>query len=106
MSLSAPSESSAASEATERAERFDLERLERALGALLNRYRAVQEENRKLGRALEEREGRVRTLDGQLLEMNQRRQDAAKRIDDLLSQIDRIDAELGERDSEAQSAAP
>ena len=81
-------------------------RLERALETLLGRYRALQEENRRLGRTLEEREVRVRALDGQLLEMNQRRQDAAKRIDDLLSQIDRIDAELGSADSEARSAAP
>ena len=40
----------------------------------------------------------MRTLDGELLEMNQRRQDAAKRIDDLISQIDRIDASLAPRE--------
>jgi len=62
--------------------------------SLVERYRALADENGRLRRELEQREGRVRTLDDQLLEMNQRRQDATKRIDDLIAQIDQIDARL------------
>ena len=39
-------------------------------------------------------EARVRTLDEQVLEMNQVRQDVAKRLDDLVTQIDDLDAQL------------
>ncbi len=51
-------------------------------------------ENVRLRSELEQRELRVRSLDDELLEMNQRRQDATKRIDDLIAQIDQIDARL------------
>ena len=47
----------------------------------------------------------MRRLDEQLLESNQRRQDAAKRLDDLLSQIDRLDARLGSS-APAHAAVP
>lgn len=62
--------------------------------SLVERYQALVGENARLRQELEERGGRVRVLDDQILEMNQRRQDAAKRIDDLIAQIDQIDAQL------------
>ena len=38
---------------------------------------------------------RIGVLEGELLELNQRRQDAGKRIDELISQIEHLDARLG-----------
>jgi hypothetical protein len=36
----------------------------------------------------------VQSLEDRLLELNQLRQDAVKRIDDLIAQIDQLDARL------------
>lgn len=49
------------------------------------RQRALRAENVRLRALLEEREHL-------LLDLNQRRQDASKRIDDLIAQIDALDA--------------
>jgi peptidoglycan hydrolase CwlO-like protein len=43
---------------------------------------------------LGDREHRIRGLEAQLLEANQRRQDAGKRIDELISQLDQLDAQI------------
>ncbi|MBW2269331.1 MAG: hypothetical protein JRH16_12220 [Deltaproteobacteria bacterium] len=37
---------------------------------------------------------RVRSLEGQLLEANQKRQDVAKRVDELIAQLDHLDGEF------------
>ena len=42
---------------------------------------------------------RIRGLEEQLLEANQKRQDVAKRIDELISQLDHLDAQLGASES-------
>ncbi len=65
----------------------DLERLQRAIAALVERFRALSAENQQLRAQLEQRDDRLR-------ELNQRRQDTAKRIDDLVAQIDELDAGL------------
>jgi chromosome segregation ATPase len=62
--------------------------------SLVEKYRVLQRENASLRADLEGRESRIRSLDDQILEMNQNRQDAAKRIDDLIAQIDQLDARL------------
>jgi hypothetical protein len=41
-----------------------------------------------------DRESRLQSLDDRLIELNQVRQDAVKRIDDLIAQIDQLDARL------------
>ena len=51
----------------------------------------LQGESASLRADLEERDSRIRSLDDQILEMNQNRQDAAKRIDDLIAQVDQLD---------------
>lgn len=51
----------------------------------MERYHALRAENVSLLRQLGERDDRLR-------ELNQRRQDALKGIDDLLAQIDALDA--------------
>ena len=43
-------------------------------------------------RPLARRTERIRTLEGEILEANQRRQDVGKRIDELIAQIDQLDA--------------
>jgi peptidoglycan hydrolase CwlO-like protein len=59
--------------------------------SLVDKYRVLQGENASLRVDLEGRDSRIRSLDDQILEMNQNRQDAAKRIDDLIAQIDHLD---------------
>lgn len=76
---------------------YDFGRLERAVGALLERYRELLRENRSLRRQLADHERRTHSLEAQVLETNQRRQDVAKRIDDLITQIDHLDAHFGGR---------
>ena len=46
------------------------------------------------GEGFGERDARVRSLEEQLRSANQLRQDVAKRIDELIGQIDQLDAEL------------
>jgi septal ring factor EnvC (AmiA/AmiB activator) len=72
----------------------DFERLERAVVALVERHRKALDENAALRDRLEERERRLRVADGQVLELNQRRQDVAKRIDDLVAQIALLENQL------------
>ena len=73
---------------------YDLDRLERAVAALIERGRRLQAENSQLCSELEERDRRISTLDERVLEINQHRQDAIKRIDDLIAQMDQLDAQL------------
>jgi hypothetical protein len=44
--------------------------------------------------ALAEGGQRIRTLDSDLIAANQRRQDAYKRIDELIAHLDQLDAQL------------
>jgi chromosome segregation ATPase len=73
---------------------YDFERLERAVTALVERGDRLQAENHGLRAKLSERDRRVRRLDEKLLETNQRRQDALKRIDNLIAQLDQLDERL------------
>lgn len=52
---------------------------------------------RDLRERLAARDERIRQLDGQILDQNQRRQDVAKRIDDLVTQVLQLESELGAR---------
>jgi septal ring factor EnvC (AmiA/AmiB activator) len=71
---------------------YDFERLERAVNALVVRYEELRAENSELRRTLRERDQHVRGLDATIRESNQRRQDVGKHIDDLIAQIDQLDA--------------
>jgi predicted RNase H-like nuclease (RuvC/YqgF family) len=75
-------------------EHDDFGRLERAVGALAEAHRRLRTENAGLRRRVEEKARRIRTLEEQLLEANQKRQDVAKRIDELVTQLDHLDAQL------------
>jgi chorismate mutase len=52
-----------------------------------------------LRRDLEQSRQRIRVLDGKLLGANQKRQDVAKRIDELIAQLDQLDASFGNADA-------
>ncbi len=62
------------------------------MSELASAVRRQRGETLALRRELEEKNQRVRILDGKLLEANQKRQDVAKRIDELIAQIDQLDA--------------
>ena len=72
----------------------DWDRLERAVGALAAQHEALRNEVRALRGDLGERNQRIRVLEAQLLEANQRRQDTCKRVDELIAQLDQLDAQL------------
>ncbi len=72
----------------------DLDRLERVVRALAAQGQKLQRENAKLRGQLDERDRRIQTLDDKLLDLNQHRQDALKRLDDLIAQVDQVDARL------------
>ena len=63
-------------------------------------HRRLQHENSALRSEVDEHERRARALEGQLLDANQRRQDVAKRIDELIAQIDHLGVQL---DAQADS---
>ncbi|MCH8132188.1 MAG: hypothetical protein IIA30_06520 [Myxococcales bacterium] len=73
---------------------FDFERLERVVAALVAAHREVSVENVGLRVRLEEKARGIRSLEGQLLEANQKRQDVSKRIDEMIAQLDHLDAQL------------
>lgn len=72
-------------------------RLDRLVRSLVDRYERLLAETELLRGELGEREQRIRALDEKLLALNQGRQDAAKRLDDLVSRLDQLDAELEAR---------
>jgi septal ring factor EnvC (AmiA/AmiB activator) len=74
---------------------YDFDRLERVVKALVRKHRQAQEENAALRRKVEEKSRNIRSLEGRLLEANQRRQDVAKRLDELIAQLDHLEGQLG-----------
>jgi uncharacterized protein YhaN len=75
-------------------EHFDFARLERAVAALSEAHGRLRRENAGLRRKVEEKARQMHTLEERLLEANQKRQDVAKRIDELLAQLDHLDTQL------------
>ena len=73
---------------------YDFERLERAVVALADECRTQRSLNAQLRGDLDSQRHRIRALEGQLLEANQKRQDVAKRVDELIAQLDHLDGEL------------
>ena len=71
---------------------YDFDRLEGAVDLLLASHDRLREENVLLRQQLDERAARLRQLDEQLLEQNQRKHDALKRIAQIA-----IEKEMGAR---------
>jgi septal ring factor EnvC (AmiA/AmiB activator) len=74
-------------------------RLEALVQELVERHRALSAERGQLRERLAQRDSRLKALDAQLVESNQTRRDAAKRIDELVAQLDRVQAEIERRQS-------
>lgn len=77
---------------------YDLDRLDRAVSALIESTDRLRQENRLLREQLASKVQRVQALEGELRNANQRRRDVAKRIDELIVQIDHLEAQLGNED--------
>ena len=64
------------------------------MSALAAQHEVLRNEVRALRGDVGERNQRIRVLEAQLLEANQRRQDTCKRVDELIAQLDQLDAQL------------
>jgi septal ring factor EnvC (AmiA/AmiB activator) len=64
------------------------------VAALADECRAQRALNAQLGAQIDSQRQRVRSLEGQLLEANQKRQDVGKRLDELIAQIDHLEGEF------------
>lgn len=73
------------------------ERLEALVRALVDRFQASRAREAELRGDVSEREGRIRTLEEQVIQLNQSRRDATKRIDELIGVLDRLEAQIGAR---------
>lgn len=60
----------------------------------------LRHENRALREQLAAKMQRIQALEGDLRHANQRRQDVAKRIDELIGQIDHLEGQLGNEGDE------
>jgi hypothetical protein len=60
---------------------------------LLKEQRRLKSENQSLRRDLAEKDVRIKGLDAKLIDQNQRRVDAKKRLDDLIARIGEFDPE-------------
>jgi predicted RNase H-like nuclease (RuvC/YqgF family) len=77
---------------------YDFARLERAIRVLARRKQELERENESLRSELQGHGNRIRMLDERLLEVNQRRQDAIKLVDDLIAQMEQLEASFASRD--------
>lgn len=76
---------------------YTFERLEAAVAELITSRRQLQAENASLREQTAAQGQRLQDTDERLLEANQKRQDALKRIDDLIASLDQIDAQFAAR---------
>jgi len=77
---------------------YDFARLERAVSLLLDERLRLQSENATLRDQLEEGSQRLGRLDEELLDLNQRRRDAMKRLDDVIAQLDELETRVASRE--------
>ena len=75
----------------------NLGRLEALVRALLQRFEALRRENTELRERVARSEARLRELDSEALASRQTRREAVKRIDELVAQIEQVEAELERR---------
>jgi chromosome segregation ATPase len=73
------------------------ERLERLVHDLVERHLALRNECSTLRRTLAERDARLRSMDARVRDLNQSRQDAVKRLDDLITQLARVEEQIERR---------
>jgi len=80
-----------------RSEGSQFERLEALVRSLVDRHRVLNADRKQLRERVAQRDARIRALDARLVQTNQLRRDAAKRIDELAVQLDRVEAELARK---------
>jgi chromosome segregation ATPase len=80
---------------------YDWDRLERAVRALVEKTESLQQQLQTLRDDAGKREARIRSLEVQILDANQRRQDTTKRLDELIAQLDQLDAQLDSAEPQA-----
>jgi len=71
------------------------------VAALVEQHERMQKSTNELRTGIRERDERIRRLEEELLEANQRRKDVGKRIDELIGQIDQIEAGLQASEDES-----
>lgn len=69
-------------------------RLERVVSALVDRFQGAQGQVASLRRELAERDRRLQDQAREIRSLNQRHQDVAKRLDELIAELDRLDVQL------------
>lgn len=69
----------------------DIDRLEAAIRKLVARHRELLIDNASLREQIVLRDEKVLALEAEIRDLNQCRQDVAKRIDDLIAQIEQIE---------------
>ncbi len=89
-----------------RADASKFERLEALVRELIERHGALVTERARLQERLAQREARLQFLDAQLVESNQTRRDAAKRVDELIAQLERVQQEVERRLNASTVAVP
>ena len=73
---------------------YTLERLEAVVAELVDSRRQLQAENANLRQQVHEQGQCLQGVENRLLDANQRRQDALKRIDDLIARLEQIDLQF------------
>jgi chromosome segregation ATPase len=82
---------------TQRGDASQFERLEALVRELIARHQALSADRVQLRARVAERDARIKALDAKLVELNHARRDAAKRIDELVVQLERVEAEVARR---------
>jgi len=71
------------------------------VAALVEQHERMQKSALELRTGIRERDERIRGLEEELLQANQSRKDVGKRIDELIGQIDQIEAGLQASEGES-----
>ena len=79
----------------------DFKHLEEAVTALVDRYERARADIATLRTNLAARDALLNAQEEQIRDLNQKRQDAAKRLDQLIEELDRLDEELDDRSAGA-----
>lgn len=82
---------------TQRGGASQFERLEALVRELLARHEALAADRSELRARIAARDARIKALDAKLVELNHARRDAAKQIDELVVQLERVEAEVARR---------
>jgi len=78
------------------ATRYDFDRLERAVRSLVEQQNRLSRENQALRDQLAERDVEAERLHGEIQDAQLRREGAIARVDALMAELDRLDAQLDE----------